>query len=164
MSHPDTKVLVAPDRDLSALSSPLPKVFLAGSIDMGEAANWQARVVDELSALPVILFNPRRPDFDTALVQDITCTPFAEQVYWELDHLDAADIVIFCFDPAGKAPVTLLELGLHARGKKCLICCPPGYWRRGNVQIIAERFGAKLVDTLDELLAAARIEIIAHDI
>ncbi|EJL67496.1 nucleoside 2-deoxyribosyltransferase domain-containing protein [Chryseobacterium populi] len=51
--------------------SPLPvkdkrlKVFLGGSIDMGKAEDWQARVASELSEKNIILFNPRRDDWET---------------------------------------------------------------------------------------------------
>jgi hypothetical protein len=45
----------------------------------------------------------------------------------------------------------LLELGLFARSGKMVVCCPGGYWRRGNVQIVCKRFGILLVDTLEEL-------------
>ncbi|AXQ69837.1 hypothetical protein HOU03_gp431 [Caulobacter phage CcrSC] len=152
MPHPAFRVLTAPQYDPRVVTQPERlKVFLAGSIDMGKAVEWQTYLTDLLSDLPITVFNPRRPDFDTALVQDISCEPFVEQVTWEIDHLDAADIVVFYFDPAGKAPVTLLELGLTCRTKTCLIVCPEGYWRRGNVQVVAKRYGLEMLDHLHEV-------------
>jgi hypothetical protein len=56
------------------------------------------------------------------------------------------------FQPEGKAPISLLELGLYAKGGKMVVCCPKGYWRRGNVQIVCQRYGVLLVETLGELV------------
>lgn len=159
-TSPDFLALVAPRRTPRAPARV--KVFLAGSIDMGLAVEWQDQVIEELRDLPITLFNPRRPDFDATLEQDITNYAFAEQVNWELDHLDQSNIVLVYFDPKGKAPVTLMELGLHIASKRMVVCCPPGYWRRGNVQIICDRFNVLLVDSLDEFLVAARAEIQRH--
>lgn len=130
-------------------------IFLAGSIDMGAAINWQQKVTEALAHRDdVVLFNPRRDEWDAGWEQDITNPLFREQVTWELDHLDRADLVAVYFDPNGKAPITLMELGLHATSGKCLVACPPGYWRRGNVQIVCERFGIPLLDNLDDFINA----------
>lgn len=132
------------------------KLFLAGSIDMGAAVDWQAAVARGLADLDVAIFNPRRDDWDASWEQDIAHPLFKQQVDWELDHLARADLILFFFDPAGKAPITLLELGLHAASGRCLVAFPPGFWRRGNVQIVCDRFGIPLLDRLDDLIAAAR--------
>lgn len=131
-------------------------VFLAGSIDMGFAVEWQKMVEDALSHYDdVAIFNPRRDDWDATWVQDISNPNFTEQVEWELDHLERADIAVFYFDPAGPAPITLMELGLHASDSgKCVVACPPGYWRRGNVQIICKRFGIPMFNSVEELIGA----------
>lgn len=128
-------------------------IFLAGSIDMGKADNWQARIEKALEHLPVVIFNPRRDDWDNSWVQDITNDQFREQVNWELNHLDRADVIAVYFDPQGKAPITLMELGLHAASGKCVVCCPEGYWRRGNVQIVCDRFGIPLHDDIEDFVA-----------
>jgi len=36
-----------------------PAIFLAGSIEMGAAIDWQAKVVDALRDLDVTVLNPR---------------------------------------------------------------------------------------------------------
>ena len=46
-------------------------VFLAGSIDMGSAVNWQKQVVDALKEENVVVYNPRRDDWDSSWVQSI---------------------------------------------------------------------------------------------
>lgn len=135
-------------------------VFLAGSIDMGKAENWQVIVEKALGDLDITILNPRRDDWDSSWKQDISDPQFKQQVVWELDGLDIADIIMVYFDPDGQAPITLAELGLHAGSGKPIVCCPEGYWRRGNVQIICDRYDLVLVDSLEELITATRKEII----
>lgn len=132
------------------------KVFLAGSIDMGKAVNWQEQVTDALVDLDVAILNPRRDDWDSSWVQDISNEQFNEQVTWELDMQDAADVIVMYFDPEGQAPITLLELGLYAASKKIIVCCPEGYWRRGNVQMVCDRYDLPLVETIEEMIDLAR--------
>lgn len=131
-------------------------VFLAGSIEMGAAGPWQAEVERALADLPVAILNPRRDEWDASWVQDISNPQFRGQVEWELDGQQRADVIAMHFDPTTKAPVTLLELGLFAASGKVIVCCPPGYWRRGNVQVVCARYGVPLVDTLTDLVTAVR--------
>lgn len=144
------KVYMAPE-DTSGANDK--SVFLAGSIDMGEAIDWQAEVTKALEGMPVSVFNPRRDDWDSSWKQDISDDKFREQVEWEMDNLDNASVVCVYFDPNGKAPITLMELGLQASSGKVVVCCPEGYWRRGNVQIVCNRYNIPMVDTLDDLIA-----------
>lgn len=146
------KVIKAPDEFRTSLGRS-PSVFLAGSIDMGEAKDWQLTVTQALEDRNVLVLNPRRDDWDSSLEQDISNPEFAKQVNWEMDAMDAADLIIFYFDPDGKAPVTLMELGLHV-SDNILVCCPEGYWRRGNVQVVCARNGVDVLDSLDDLIAA----------
>ena len=54
------KVIFAPNKlDKSKFT-----IFLAGSIDMGKSKNWQQEIEDKLKDEDVILFNPRRPDWN----------------------------------------------------------------------------------------------------
>jgi len=128
-------------------------IFLAGSIDNGAAENWQARVETHFADRPeYLLLNPRRAEWDATWEQTFEHPRFYQQVNWELNGLDAADHIILYFAPASKAPVSLLELGLYAASGKVLLCCPEGYWRRGNVQVVSERYRIPFFDDLDELL------------
>src|SRR4029077_10052619 len=68
-------------------------VFLAGSIEMGAATDWQ----DALSRAPadphVVILNPRRDAWDTTWRQSIDNAVCRAQVVWELDGLERADVV-----------------------------------------------------------------------
>ena len=66
--------------------------------------------------------------------------------------LEKADKIIVYFDPETDAPITLLEFGKYANSGKLIVCCPKGFWRKGNVDIVCERENIKQVDTLEELI------------
>jgi len=143
-------------------------VFLAGSIEMGSATDWQAELAAFLVArLPdhagkVIVLNPRRDAWDASWRQSIDEPRFREQVEWELDGLERADVIAMWFAPETRAPITLLELGLHARGGKLVVGCPDGFWRKGNVEVVCARFGAPLAGDWDVFVAAVAREIAAR--
>jgi len=132
-------------------SEPRPWIFLAGSIEMGKAEDWQERVTQVLSGHQGTLLNPRRDDWDSSWVQSIDNANFREQVEWELSGLEQADKVILYLSPGTKSPISLLELGLFI-GKDLYVCCPDGFWRKGNVEIVCGRYGRKLYENLGELL------------
>lgn len=114
-------------------------VFLAGSIEMGVAEKWQDKVVLLLANEDIDIFNPRRDDWDSSWVQSKDNPQFREQVEWELDYAEKADWLFIYFDPKTKSPITLLELGLFATKNEVILICPEGFWRKGNVDIVAER-------------------------
>jgi|TARA_R110000822_G_scaffold59269_3_gene147895 hypothetical protein len=126
-------------------------MFLAGSIEMGIAEDWQKRVQKQLLDKEIVFLNPRRDDWDASWEQTIENPKFKEQVEWELNGLDQADVIFMYFDPATKSPISLLELGLHANSSKMMVCCPEGFWRKGNVDIICERYGITQFDSLNEI-------------
>ena len=130
-------------------------IFLAGSIEMGKAVDWQSAVTNALSYLPITVLNPRRDDWDNSWEQDISNAQFKEQVDWEMDHLSKADVIALFLQPGTMSPISLMELGMHAADGKMVVCCPPGYWRRGNVQVVCQRYGIPLVETQEELIEHA---------
>lgn len=134
-------------------------IFLAGSIEMGVAEKWQEKVIAALSDKPIRFLNPRRDDWDSSWSQDINNDAFVEQVVWELTSLEMAQIVIMYFDPNTKSPISLLELGLHAKEQKLVVLCPEGFWRKGNVDVVCEYYSINQVDTFDELIEFIRSTI-----
>lgn len=129
-----------------------PSIFLAGSIELDKAELWQDQVCEALTNLPVTILNPRRDSWDASWPQDMSFAPFREQVEWELEALELADMILMYFDPATKSPISLLELGLHAKSKKMAVCCPTGFWRKGNVDIVCARYGIEQVERLEDLM------------
>ncbi len=139
-----------------ALDGTAPSVFLAGSIEMGAAVDWQAQVEQSLRDVDAVLLNPRRDGWDASWLQSATNPPFREQVEWELEGLERATVIALYFAPGTRSPVTLLELGLFARSGKLLVCCPDGFWRKGNVEVVCGRYGVPLVGELAELVRLLR--------
>lgn len=133
-------------------------VFLAGSIEMGAAVEWQAQVADALRDLDVIVLNPRREAWDATWPQSIHFAPFREQVECDLEAQERADLLVFYFAPDTRAPITLLELGLAAR-RRAIVCCPDGYWRKGNLDVVCRRYGIVEVPTLGDLIERSRAEL-----
>lgn len=61
---------------------------------------------------------------------------------------------VLCAGHKGAHP--LLELGLFAKSGKLLVCCPEGYWRRGNVEVICARYQIPAVARFQDLVDFAR--------
>jgi hypothetical protein len=128
-------------------------VFLAGSIEMGAAKEWQQQAIDLFDSMipeeqrsDYLILNPRRPDWDSSWKQEYEDPQFYQQVKWELKGLKEADYVLVYFDPATKSPISLLELG--AFYNKAVVVCPEGFWRKGNIDIFCEEFNVKQVPDL----------------
>ena len=133
-----------------------PRVFLGGSIDMGGAPDWQAAMTSALADMDVVILNPRRPDWNPNWRPEADEPEFRRQVEWELAALESADVIVMYFAPGTQSPISLLEMGLHARGGKLIVLAPEGFWRKGNVDITAQAYGVKQVQSLPELTAAVR--------
>jgi hypothetical protein len=128
-------------------------IFLAGSIEMGKAIDFQRMIIEATPNMPYIYFNPRRNDWDSSWKQVKENENFREQVEWELNALEQADVILMYFDPNTVSPISLLELGVFAHSKKMIVCCPEGYFRKGNIDIVCEKYGIKQVETLEDLIS-----------
>lgn len=133
-------------------------VFLAGSIEMGKAEDWQKRIENHFIKTEVTLFNPRRDDWDSSWTQEQSNPQFNHQVNWEMNRLEEADIVFMYFSPETMSPISLLELGLHANDN-IIVCCPKGFWRKGNVDIVCTRYGIPLFENLEDAIGALATKI-----
>lgn len=144
------QAVVSPEK-IRFASLKKPSVFLAGSIDQGVTEDWQSRMTTLFDDHDVIFFNPRRTDWD----KNADDNAVREQIYWELDALAMVDAIIVYFAPDSLAPISLLELGLHAKDKRVVVVCPPGYWRRTNVQVVCARHDIDVYDDLEDGMKAA---------
>lgn len=144
------KLITAPEKIIKIVS---PLIFLAGSIDLGRAETWQDKVADFLKKYQGTLLNPRRENWGQNQCPDLTDQKFKNQVEWEFKGLNKSDYIIMYFAPASQSPISLLELGLFAQSHKIICCCPPGFWRRGNVEFICRKFKIPLTENFEELIA-----------
>ena len=126
-------------------------LFLAGSIEMGLAEDWQedaCRILGEAFQI----YNPRRKDWNNNWGDN--SPELYRQIVWEQERIMSSDIVLFYFDPKTKSPVTLLELGqcLVVPNKKIVVVCPDGFWKKANVVITCEKYGVPVSNDLDSSL------------
>lgn len=128
-------------------------IFLAGSIEQNKAELWQDEIIQSIDHQYINILNPRRKDWDSTWNEDINNRNFYDQVNWELNGLERANLIVMYFDPQTKSPISLLELGLHANSEKIVVCCPSGYWKKGNVDIICRRNNIQQFNKLSELIA-----------
>ncbi len=133
-------------------------VFLAGSIEMGKAEDWQKKLEGICDDFGYDVLNPRRDDWDSSWTQEFDNPQFFQQVTWELDALETADLIIMYFAPNTKSPISLLELGLFANSGKIRVICPSGFWRKGNVDIVCQYYNIPLYENFDELLVEMGIK------
>jgi hypothetical protein len=133
-------------------------VFLSGAIDMGEAEDWQSiitkKILNDKKYSKLIVVNPRRNDWDSSWKQEKSNKKFNEQVTWELKNLEKSDYIIVYFTEESKAPITLLELGLMIgrRPEKVIVYCPKNFYRKGNVDIVCDRYHIKQAESIDDIL------------
>ena len=126
-------------------------VFLAGSIEMGKAEDWQAKLGGLLIIKDFNVFNPRRKDWDSSWIQTYTNPNFSQQVRWELNSLDKSDIIVMYLDPNTISPISLLELGLYAHTGKLVMVCPDGFFRKGNVEVVCDLYDIPLFNSIEDL-------------
>lgn len=131
-------------------------IFLAGSIEMGLAKDWQKLTENAFTkvdpSVAITILNPRRDDWDSSWEQSIDNPNFKFQVEWEINGLKLSDKILMYFDPNTMAPITLLELGLFADPQKLLVCCPKGFWKKGNVDVVCNMYGIQQVDSFEEMI------------
>lgn len=63
------------------------------------------------------------------------------------------------FSLQSQSPASLLELGLYSRSGKLMVVCPDGYWRKGNVDNVCEKYGVKMFENIEMLIEALRREM-----
>jgi len=158
------KVIKPGGLDFAPLSNSV-KVFLAGSIEMGKAIDWQTSVTDKLKSLSelggfITIFNPRRDSWDLSWEQTENNPEFRNQVNWELNKLEESHIIFLNFVEDTMSPISLLELGHFASSGKLIVCAPKEFYRRGNVEIVCSRMGIPLFENFEDALSSltSRIE------
>ena len=123
------------------------KIFLAGTIDNGDSTDWQQELIDTISSTslkrPVSIYNPRRERWPSSDDH----REIGRQIEWELHHLEKADKIIMNILADSKSPISLMELGLFARGGRLAVFCPKTFYRYDNVLAVCKRYGVPLFNT-----------------
>lgn len=127
------------------------KIFLAGSINMGNAPDWQGEVIkyvkDTWTDCDVTIYNPRRTAAGT-----FTPEMEEEQVAWEVCMLQNVDyILMHLAAEGGVSPISLLELGLYMRDKKLYLSMEDDYARKYVTSIHYALSGANTMSEFPNL-------------
>ena len=125
-------------------------VFLAGSIEMGKAEDWQSDMTKFFNELGWGVFNPRRDDWDNSWKQEFDNPQFFQQVSWELNALDKAEYILLYLVPETLSPISLYEFGRYSTSGKMAVVCPEGFWRKGNIEVACYKDNIPLFNSLDE--------------
>jgi hypothetical protein len=143
--------LFTPPKNINERDHCKKSIFLGGTIDMGNSNDWQKELTEALKDT-YIIFNPRRENWDSSWEQSIENPYFYQQVMWELNALDKADIILIYFKDNSQSPISLLELGLYANSGKLHVVCEPNFWRKGNVDIVCARYNVPVYKTIEEFI------------
>lgn len=129
-------------------------IFLGGSIEMDKAEKWQDALTEVILGEfdNIAVFNPRRDNWDASLENSLNNPVFEEQVSWEVEQLEKADVIFLYFQPGTMSPISLLELGLFASSGKVVVCCPEGFWRKGNVDFVCRKFNIPTINNYMDIL------------
>ena len=148
------------------------KVFLAGTIDNGESDDWQSNLIWQMktkhhgpnsdideSIGDIVVFNPRRSNWGSnASIADVE-----EQIKWEQQHLDEADLIIMNFVDGSKSPITLLELGLYGPEGKTIVFCTDKFYRFTDVKLTCDKYMIPLIKSTKEEDICNEIERIYNE-
>ena len=132
------------------------KIFLAGTIDNGEADDWQYNVFLHLTMYTEVfndnsinnfknftVFSPRRKNWK----EDATQEDIEEQIKWEQEKLDEVDLIVMVLQDNSKSPISLLELGLYGPAGKLICFCTPNFYRYTNVKLTCEKWNIPLIES-----------------
>lgn len=129
-------------------------VFLTGTIDGGKSDNWQRKfykVLKEKCQQKITIFNPRRDEWP-----DNHSSEVRNQIRWEHEHLDKADIIVMNILPDSKSPITLMEMGMFAESGKLMVFCQKDFYRYDNVDMVCKRYNIPLYNhnNIDKMVDA----------
>ena len=169
--HPGYQHVQAPLRPASLPHGSV-AVFLGGSTAMlastGSWYSWRGDIAAALDDLPVVVLDPYRADWDSTWREAEDDDRFVDQVLWELEMQERADLLVVVFAPGTKAPVSLLEMGMRVgqvrgdetrRGSKLVVVCSDEFWKAGNVRIVCKRFGIPCLSNVEDLEATLRTRV-----
>lgn len=139
------RVVVSPDTYITKPKDVI--CFLAGGIS--NCPDWQKEVIERLKLMEkdganlehLVLFNPRRENFS---IYDPNVTN--EQIAWEFNHLEIADIFSMYFCNAhSDQPICMYELGRNLMvmkqkfpesfAKRIIVSVEQGYRRAKDVEV-----------------------------
>ncbi|KAH6953758.1 hypothetical protein BKA56DRAFT_638360 [Ilyonectria sp. MPI-CAGE-AT-0026] len=126
-------------------------IFLAGTTSATGEPDWRRRLIYSLGSHAVTILNPSRNDWDRTWTEDFSDARWVDQVQWELDMLEAADIIVILFHGVTLAPISLAELGMSAKSGRAIACALDGYKKKGYVEAMCRKYECTFVRSEEEL-------------
>jgi hypothetical protein len=142
------------------------KIYLGGSVDLGEKFNWHGKFIQGLTKLtdPIagdpryndkkfLIMSPRVPVINPSPTLDNP--EFINKKRWEFDMLKKSDVVFCNFLKKATTPGAINELLLMATSGKLVVRCPLDYFNYPTIKTISDSFGfpifGETANTLDIL-------------
>ena len=144
-------IIITPTGDFIKKPEGYKTVFLAGTISESKE-DWQKSIIEAVMDFKKIIFNPRRENWNSDWEQSMNNPKFVEQVNWELEKLELADMIIMNLTPGTMSPISLLEFGMYSKSGKLIVYCPEGFWRKGNIDVTCDRYNIPQVQKFEELI------------
>jgi len=108
-----------------------PTIYLGGSND-----NWRTNAISDIyKQIPTaVIYNPSREQIGIDV---------AEQVKWELDAQEEADVRFYYFSSDIESSITFLEIGLFGGqlSTSTVICVEPGFKLAVDLAVVCGRYG-----------------------
>jgi hypothetical protein len=139
------------------LTTPV-KIFLAGSVQTGD--DWREVLMQEFNKVNIEFFNPKIDSWDESWEEAQHNSKFNNQINWELNTAEESDIIFLYLHPKSKSPISLLELGLYAQTNKLIVCCPDGFWKKGNIDIVCTRYNIPIFDEINKAIGGLKTKIL----
>ena len=141
------KILQSPEEYIFKEKEDKILIFLAGGIT--NCSNWQDSLIwhiknynhsidpdSDESIGDILIYNPRRDDWNSAWSHQ----QIREQIEWEQEKLEEADLIIMNILDDSKSPISLLELGLYGPSGKLICFCTGLFYRYDNVYMTCKKF------------------------
>lgn len=140
------------------------KIYLGGSIDLGEKYNWQNKFIAGMTKLTdsqagdpryndkkFLIMNPRVAVMNPSPTLDNP--EYINKMRWEFDMLKKADAVFCNFSKKSTVPSALNELLLMVTSGKLVVRCPLDYCNYPTIKVVSDSFGfpifGETANTLD---------------
>lgn len=128
------------------------KIYLGGSVDMGETFNWHnkfimgmTKLTDPMNGDPryndkkFLIMNPRVVVANPSPTLDNP--EFVNKKKWDFDMIKKCDVIFCNFLKKSQSPSAINELLLTATSGKLVVRCPLEYFNYPTVKVISDSFG-----------------------
>lgn len=144
------------------------KIYLGGSVDLGEKFNWHGKFIQGMTKLTDLQTgDPRYNDKKFLIMSPRTVVmnpnptldnqEFILKKRWEYDMMKKSDVVFCNFLKKATNPGAINELLLMATSGKLVVRCPLEYFNYPTIKVISDSFGFPIFGE-----AATTIDIIQH--